>query len=205
MATMNRAWDDRVLQAVYAPILTGKTVGEAVQQAFPNGQIVPVTVGGASGPQRMNVDKLRAANKLLAQGFAMQPGEKKFMVIDAEQNDDLLREVPATSSDFKASFGGEIDENGNIRRLLGWNFVHMELRNAAYLVGAAGLTVDSNGYTRNPFWVKSGIRLGVWQKLRTAIKDQPQKVNTRSVFAGTTVAGTRTQAGRVGIILNSEA
>jgi hypothetical protein len=45
----------------------------------------------------------------------------------------------------------------------------------------------------------------VWRKLRTAIKDQPSKVDTRSVFAGTTVAATRTQAGRVGIILNSEA
>lgn len=203
MATINRAWDDRVLQAIYGNIVSGKD--GTVSTPFPAGQMVPVTTGGASGAQRMNVAKLRAANKLLAQNFAFAPGDKKFMVIDAEQNDDLLSEVPVTSSDFKASFGGEVDENGNVTRLLGWNFIPMELKNADYLVASAGLTVDGSGYTKNPFWVKSGVRMGVWQKLRTAIKDQPSKVNTKSVFAGTTVAGTRTQAGKVGIILNSEA
>lgn len=206
MATINRAWDDRVLQALYAPILAGKTIGEAVAQVFPAGQVIPVTTGGATGPQRMNVEKLKQANKLLAKGFGIMPGEQKFMILDAEQNYDLLGEVPATSSDFVGTYKGKTDDNGNITSLLGWNFIHMELRDANnYLAGASGLTVDSNGYTRTPFWVKSGVRMGVWQKLRTAIKDQPQKVNTKNVFAGTTIAGTRTQAGRVGIILNSEA
>lgn len=202
MATINRAWDDRVLQAIYGNIVSGKD--GTVTTPFPSSQIVPVGTGGASGAQRMNVAKLRAANKMLAQGFAFAPGDKKYMVLDAENNDDLLSEVPATSSDFKASFGGEIDENGNVTRLLGWNFIHMELRNADYMVVDQGLTFDSNGYTKNPFWVKSGVRMGVWRKIRTAVKDQPSKVGTTSVFAGTTVAGTRTQANKVGIILNSE-
>lgn len=201
MATINRAWDDRVLEAAYGPIVSGKD--GTVTTPFPNGQIVPVGTGGASGPQRMNVAKLRQASKYLTQGF-VQPGEQRYMVIDAEQNDDLLSEVPATSSDFKGAFGGEFTD-GMITKLLGWNFIHMELRNPLLRAFNRGLTVDANGYTKNPFWVKSGIRMGVWKKLRTAIKDQPSKVDTRSVFAGTTVAGTRTQAQKVGIILNSEA
>lgn len=203
MATINRAWDDRVLQALYNPIISGKE--GTVSTAFPAAQIVPVTTGGAAGAQRMNVAKLRAANKMLKQQYGQQPGERKFMILDAEQNDDLLGEVPATSADFAASFGGKVDDDGNVTRLLGWNFIHMELRDADYLAVGAGLTVDGNGYTKNPFWVKSGVRMGVWRKLRTAIKDQPSKVDTMSVFAGTTLAGTRTQAGKVGIILNSEA
>ena len=145
---------------------------------------------------------MRAAGKLLDQGLVM-PGEKRFMVLNAEQNDDLLSEVPATSSDFKGAFGGEFVD-GKITKLLGWNFIHLELRNPLLRAMARGLTVDGSGYTKTPFWTKSGVRLNTWQKLRTSIKDQPSKVNTRSVFAGTTAAGTRTQAGKVGLILNSE-
>lgn len=204
VATINRAWDSQILTGAYGPIISGKD--GTTSTVFPSAQIIPVTTGGASGAQRMNVAKLRAATKLLDQGFATDESstEQKFMVIDAEQNDDLLSEVPATSSDFKGAFGGEF-RDGRIMKLLGWNFIHMELRNPRLRAFQRGLTVDGSGYTRNPFWVKSGIRAGVWRKLRTAIKDQPSKVDTRSVFAGTTVAATRTQAGRVGIILNSEA
>lgn len=202
MATVNRAQDDRVLQAIYGNIVSGKE-GTTVTP-FPSSQIVPVTVGGASGPQRFNVAKLRQANKMLAQGFAWAPGDKKYMIIDAEQNDDLLSEVPVTSDEFKNTFKGSTDEDGRVTGLLGWNFIHMELRSADYLVTDQGLTSDSNGYTKNPFWVKSGVRMGIWRKLRTAVKDQPSKVDTTSVFAGTTLGGTRTQAAKVGIILNSE-
>jgi hypothetical protein len=201
MATIHRAWDSAVLEGAYLPMLTGKE--GALSVPLPGTQTVPVTVGGAAGPQRMNVAKLRYANKVLDQGF-VDRSEQRFMVITAEQSDDLLGEVPATSSDFKGAFGGEFVD-GQITRLLGWNFIHMELRNPRLRAFQKGLTVDANGYTRNPFWVRSGIRKGVWRKLRTAIKDQPSKVDTRSVFAGTTVAATRTQAGKTGVILNSEA
>lgn len=202
MGTINRSWDDRILEGIYGNIVSGKD--GTISTPFPNGQIIPVTVGGASGAQRFNVAKLRAANKLITQGYAVQPGDKKFMIIDAEQNDDLLSEIPATSEDFKGSYKGEVNDDGQVTKLLGWNFIHLELKNPLLRAMAAGLTVDGSGYTKNPFWVKSGVRLNIWQKLRTAIKDQPQKVNTRSVFAGTTVAATRTQAAKVGIVLNSE-
>jgi hypothetical protein len=203
MATINRAWDDRALEAIYGPMVTGKD--GTVSTPFPSGNIIPVTTGGGAGtPQRMNVAKLIEADTFLASQFVDTDAEQKFMVIDAQQSKDLLTEVPATSSDFKGAFGGEY-RDGKIQKLLGWNFIHMELRNPLLRVMNRGLTIDGSGYTKNPFWVKSGVRMGAWRKLRTAIKDQPSKVDTRSVFAGTTVAGTRTQAGKVGIILNSEA
>lgn len=200
-ATINRAYDSRVLEAAYGAIISGKD--GTVSTAVPAGQIVPVTVGGASGAQRFNVAKLIEADLILASGF-VDTDEEKFMVIDAQQNKDLLSEVPATSADFKGAYAGTF-VRGKITSLLGWNFIHLELRNPRLRAFKLGLTVDGSGYTKNPFWVKSGIRKGVWQKLRTAIKDQPQKVNTRSVFAGTTMAATRTQAGKVGIVLSSEA
>ena len=152
----------------------------------------------------MNTAKLKAAGLLLDESYATDESstEEKFMILTARDNAALLNEVPATSSDFKGAFGGEW-RDGKLTRLLGWRFIHMELRNPNFTAFKRGLTVDASGFTKNLFWTKSGIRKGVWRKLRTAIKDQPSKVDTRSVFAGTTVGATRTEAGKVGIVLNT--
>lgn len=202
MATIHRAWDSQILAGMYGSMLMGKD--GTITQPLAGGATVPVTVGGASGPQRMNVAKVRAAKVMLGQAFN-DPSDKRYMALSEVQRDDLLNEVQATSGDYSKAFGIRLDADGNLIGILGFNLVNIELRNPSLGAFQRGLTVTSQGYTRNPFWVKSGVRKGVWQKIRTAIKDQPSKVNTRSVFAGTTVAATRTQAGKVGIIENSEA
>ena len=197
---LQRAYDRRILEGFYGNIISGKD--GTTQTAFPAGQIVPVTTGGASGAQRMNIAKLRAANKMLMQGY-VDMTLPRYMVLTAEQNDDLLTEVPATSEDFKGAFGGVVEE-GVLRRLLGWNFIPLELANPA-LVTVPTLSVDGSGYRKTPFWVKGGIRGNFWRRARTSIDPVPNKVLAKQVFAGTTLAATRTQAGRCGIILNSEA
>lgn len=202
MAMMHRIWDSRILEGIYSPMLMGKD--GTITSPFPAGNVVPVTVGGASGPQRMNVQKVRQAKVQLGQAFN-DPSDKRYLALSEVQADDLLNEVQATSGDYAKAFGIRLDGEGNLIGILGFNIVRIELRNPKLLAFQKGLTVTPGGYTRNPFWVRSGIRKGVWQKLRTAIKDQPSKVDVRSVFAGTTVAATRTQAGKVGIIENSEA
>lgn len=203
MATMHRAWDSKVLEAAYGPMLMGKDGTTTVP--FPASMVVPATTGGSSGVQRMNVRKVRAAKTILDQAFN-EDEDKRYMVLSAIQADDLLDEVQATSGDYAKAFGIRMDADGKLIGILGFNIKRLELRNPRLRAFQKGLTVTSSGnLTRNPFWVHSGIRKGVWKKLRTAIKDQPSKVDTRSVFAGTTVAATRTQAGKVGIIENSEA
>ncbi len=202
MATMHRAWDSRVLEGMYGPMLTGKE--GTVSTPFPNSMVVPVGTGGASGAQRMNVAKIRAAKTLLGQNFN-DPSDKRYMALSEVQADDLLNEVQATKEDYAKAFGVRLDAEGNLIGILGFNIVRIELRNPKLQVVQKGLTVTAGtNYTRNPFWVRSGVRKGVWRKLRTEIKDQPSKVDTTSVFAGTTVAATRTEAGKVGIIENSE-
>lgn len=199
-ATINRAIDRRILEGIYGSVVTGKD--GTIVTPFPSGMIVPVATGGASGPQRMNLAKLRAANKLLAQNY-VDLMEKKFIALTAEQMDDLLSEVPVTSSDFKGTFGGEF-RDGWITKLLGWNIVPMELANTM-LGPVVASTLDGSGYRKNPFWVKSGVVANFWQRKRTSIDPVPTKVLSRQIFAGTTLAATRTQPGKVGIILNSEA
>lgn len=203
MATIHRAWDSRILEGMYGSMLMGKEGSTSVP--FGAGMVVPVTTGGASGAQRMNVAKVRAAKVLLGQNFN-DATDKRFLALSEVQADDLLSEVQATHADYAKTFGVRVDGEGNLIGLLGFNIVRIELRNPDLLAFQKGLTVTAGtNYTRNPFWTYSGIRKGVWKKLRTAIKDQPSKVDVRSVFAGTTMAATRTQAGKVGIIENSEA
>lgn len=200
VATINRAKDRRILEGFYGSIISGKD--GTVTTAFPGGQIVPVATGGV-GAQRMNTAKLRAANKLLAQGFA-DMSMPRYMVLTAEQNDDLLTEVPATSADFAASFKGRVNDAGQLTGMLGFTFIPMELANP--LLGpVAALSLDGSGYRKTPFWVKGGLLANYWQRLRAKTGELPERKFALGALWGTTLAATRTQAGLSGIILNSEA
>jgi hypothetical protein len=199
-AVINRAKDRRILEGIYGNVISGRD--GTVVTPFPATMIVPAATGGASGAQRMNVAKVRAATKLMAKAF-VDLTEPRFMALTAEQMDDLLSEIPVVNADFKAAFGGQVNEEGQITRLLGWNLIPMELSNP-FLGTVAALSVDSNGYRKTPFWVKSGVRVNFWQRLRTSLDPIPTKVLSRQVFAGTTLAATRTQDGKVGYIENSE-
>lgn len=198
--TIARGRIRRVFEGFYGPIISGKS--GLTSTPFPNGQVIPVTTGGASGAQRMNVAKLIEADTLLTTGYALPEGTEieKFMVLTAKDNAQLLSEVPATSADFKGAYAGEF-VNGKIRRLLGWTFLHIELDNPL-LTTIPDLATDGSGYRKNPFWVKPGIRGNNWQKLRTMVDRLPGKLGSTQVFAGTTAAATRTQAAQSGVILN---
>lgn len=195
--TINRAIDQRILEGFYGSVISGKE--GTITTAFPGGQVIPVTTGGAAGNQKMNVAKLIAANKLLAQGYVDEELEK-WMVLTADDAAQLLNEVPATSSDFKGAFGGEF-RDGKVMRLLGWNFKHLELDNPM-LGPVQALATDGSGFRKTPFWVKGGVVANFWQRSRTEIDKRPDKLGSVQVLAGTTVSATRTQAGMSGVILN---
>ncbi|HQS69739.1 MAG: hypothetical protein B7Y36_08245 [Novosphingobium sp. 28-62-57] len=201
--TINRAKTRRILEGFYGPIISGKE-GTTVT-AFPSGQIIPATTGGASGALKMNTMKLRAANKLLTQGYADEEemnGIVRYMVLTADDNDALLSEVPATSSDFKGAFGGEF-VNGKIMRMLGWQFIHLELDNPM-LTTIPDLATDGSGFRKTPFWIKEGVRGNWWQESRTMVDPLPQKLGSVQVFAGTTLAASRLEPEMSGIILNAK-
>lgn len=197
VGVLNRARMRRILEGFYGPIISGKS--GTVVTPFPGGNVIPVTEGGASGAQKMNTKKLRGANKMLTEAYV--PDEMpRYMALTADDNDALLGEVPATSSDFKGAFGGEF-RDGKIIRLLGWNFIHVELDNPL-LQTIPDLATDGSGYRKTPFWVKGGIRANFWQRLRTEVGKIPEMQFSMGHFAGTTLAATRTQPGMSGQILN---
>lgn len=197
-ATISRARDQRILEGFYGPIISGKD--GTTSTAFPGGQTVAVTTGGAAGNQKFNVAKIRAATKLLAQNY-VDLELPRYMVLTADDNDALLQEIPVTSEDFKASYKGEVDEYGRVTRLLGWQFIYLELDNT--LLGTVpALATDGSGFRKTPFWVQGGLVLNYWQRIRTMLDPMPGKLGSVQMFAGMTGAASRTQAGMSGIILN---
>ena len=199
VGTINRAKDRRILEGFYGSIISGKE--GTVSTPFPAAQVIAVTEGGAAGAQKINVAKLIAADKLLAQNY-VDPMLEKWMVLTADDNAQLLTEVPATSADFKASYAGEVMK-GKLQTLLGWRFIHMELDNPM-LGSIPALATDGTGYRKTPFWVKPGLVANFWQRSRTMIDPLPQKLGSVQVFAGTTLTATRTQPGMAGILLNQK-
>lgn len=202
-ATVNRARDTRILEGFYSPIISGKD--GLTSTPFPGSQVVPVTEGGAAGAQKMNTAKLIAADKMLTQGYALEDEDEdlvKWMVLTADDNAQLLTEVPATSADFKATYAGEV-RRGKLVTLLGWSFIHLELDNPM-LDTIPDLATDGSGYRKTPFWAHGGLALNYWQRLRTMIDPMPGKLGSVQVFAGMTGGASRTQPGMSGQILNQK-
>lgn len=201
-AAVNRYWDDQALKALYGSMITGKE-GTTIS-ALPGSAILPATIGGAAGNQRMNTQKLRAATNYLLDNDNDLDMEEKFIVLSQEQAEDLTREVPTTSSDYATAYMGQFDmKTGYHTRLLGWNIITLNMKSSLYT--AQPLTVDGGGLRRNPFWVGSGLCKGEWDRLFARVDEMPTKRYSTQYYADSCVNVTRTQIGKTGIILNSEA
>ena len=197
-ATIARGRDQRILEGFYGPIISGKS--GTISTALPAGQTIAVTTGGAAGAQKFNTAKLRAALKLLIQGYA-DPEAPRYMVLTADDNDQLLQEITVTSGDFKPSYKAEVNDAGQVTKCLGWTFLYCELDNLL-LDTIPALSTDGSGYRKTPFWVKGGLVGNEWQHLRQSLDYRPDKLLSAQMFAGTTLAASRTQAGLSGVILN---
>lgn len=200
-ATLKRARMQRALEGFFGPIISGKH--GTVVTPFPSAAEIAVTTGGASGAQPLNTKKVRAAKLYLDEGF--NPRElKRYMVTTAEDQDALLDEIQATDDNFKKSFGVKYDEDGTITGMMGFHFIPVELDDPM-LASIPALATNGSGHRRNPFWVKGGLVGNYWQRLRSEVGKIPELEFNLGTFGGTTLAATRTQAGRCGIILNKKA
>ena len=174
--------DDIIIDAFDGTSKTGTNGGTST--TFDSGMEVAV---GATG---LTVAKLRAARKLLLENHVDLKSEMPLIAVTAQQMDDLLGETEVTSADFsavKALVSGEVDT------FMGFKFIHTE-----------GLDVDGSSYRKCPFWVPSGMHMGMWNGLETKIDERADKEYTVQVFMRMTVGACRTQEGKVGRILCAE-
>lgn len=197
-ATLNRGTDDAIIGGVFGTAQTGAK--GTVLTAFDTNNVVPVNQGAGSNTN-LSIKKLAVANEILRANFVDVDEDELWMAITASQNRALLGELEATSKDYAAT-GSEI-RDGKINRLFGFNFAHIELGNP--LLQNSSLTVDGSGFRKVPFWAKSGIFVGFWERDFASIDQLPQKHFSSQVYARRQVAATRTEEGKVGYILCNEA
>lgn len=198
VATINRAKDDSFFAGFFGNMLTGSGPAGLVNTPFPAGNVVANDVGGVAGtPCGINVAKVKASAKLLGQQFN-DADEEAYMVVTADDKDQLLNEALFINIDFGAA-GNEL-QNGKLRKLMGFEFIEMESENP--LFWNAALLDAGGGVRKTPFWKKSGMASYAWWENKTSLDPLPQKHQSIQVYASTCVGCTRTDSGKVGQILN---
>lgn len=162
VAAANRKFDDRIGAAFFANAQTGEQGGTSTPFDTTN-QVVSVNVGGTNSG--LNVAKLERGRRILLSTEALNSDnpEPLYVGITAQDHESLLNEIQVISTDFNAEV--VYDENGIIRKWRGFNFIHSE---RPWITTTA--TDDQSGSSRQlPMWIKSGMHLGIWNDIETAI------------------------------------
>lgn len=163
-----RREDKSILEAVYATSTTGETAGSTA--AFgttittSGGQNVSVSQGAAAATN-LTVAKLREVMRTFLRNKVDVTREQIVGILDSKAHDSLLGETQATSMDFNTK---PVLEEGTIRRFMGIDFVVIEEVNTI----CAGTDDASGSSTGIPFFVPSGMYLGIWQDINTKISQR---------------------------------
>lgn len=163
-----RADDATLLGAMFATATTGETAASTVSfgttTTASGGQNVAVATG-AAGATKLTVAKLREVVRTFIANKVDIDREQIWGCLDAANHDSLLGETQVTSMDFQTK---PILEDGRIKRFMGINFVIVQEVNTI----CAGTDDTTTAATGIPFWVPSGIYLGVWQDMNTVISQR---------------------------------
>lgn len=202
-AGMGRAIDDEIIWGILNTNATGEngTTYTGLLSAYNSGSQVVGGSVGASANTGLNVAKLRAV-KQTAMAAEIDPDQEEiWMLISSRQHDNLLNEIQIASKDYNSV---PVMENGMVRKFLGINF-----RVTERIPGAARFNTAINGsvsgYTTGSIWlcpwfVKSGVVLGVWSDINSAFDRRPDKNNAMQVLIKATAGATRTEELKCGLV-----
>lgn len=197
VAALNRNITNAIIGGIFGTAQTGRK--GTILTPFDTNNIVPVNEGGG-GNVGLTIDKLSAAQEIMTANFVDLDEEELWMAITAKQQRQLLKEMETTNKDYGAT-GMELAE-GKLRKLYGFNFEVVELSNPRY--PNAGLTLDGSGYRKIPFWAKSGMFVGFWEREFSDVVRMPTKNYSTQVYLRNQVAASRTEEGKVGYVLCTE-
>lgn len=200
----NRSKDAGFLTGFYGDLITGKT--GTTLNAFPAGNIVPVTHDGAGGatPIGMKVAKLRRARRIFAQNF-VDMDQQFYVALTSLQIEQLTEDAKAINKDFADAVKPVWSEDGkSLISVAGFQIEEIELGNPLF-GDAAALTLDGSGYRKIPFWTADGMVEAVWENLFTSVDPLPTMHFSAQVYSRHKRVYSRTDQNRCGIILCSEA
>jgi hypothetical protein len=187
-AAFGRAKDDVILDAMFATAKTGELA--ATSTAFgttvttSGGQNVAVAFGSAAA-NNLTVAKLKEVVKTFMVNNVDLDREQITGALGAKEHDSLLAEIQVTSMDYQTR---PVLEEGRIKRFMGINFV--QTQEVLRLQGTDDAAGSSTGI---PFWVASGMHLGVWSDettnitQRTDLKLQPWQIYKDMIIGATRI------------------
>jgi len=191
---MGRAKDDVIIGGFFSTAKTGELAGSSV--AWNNtltaagGQNVSVQQG-AAGATNLTVAKLREVVKTFLQNNVDIDREQITGALNAKAHDALLGEMQITSLDYQTK---PVLEEGRIRRFMGINFVLTE-EVTAICTGTDDLAGTSVGI---PFWVNSGMHLGVWIDTNTNITQRTDlKLQPWQIYMDMMIGATRIEEKKI--------
>jgi hypothetical protein len=205
MMAMGRKMDDIAIASALGTSYAGKEGGTPV--VMPDSQKIGAFNGStASG---LNVKTLRAVKKKFSQNEV--DSDDLYMIVSAEQIDNLLGETEVTSSDYAAI---KALVNGEVNTFMGFNFIRIErlpvttaIQNFDASNGAvSGVGPDTilAGARRCIAMTRSGILLALGADVSGRVDELPQKHYTKQVYASMSMGGTRLEEEKIVEVLVTE-
>lgn len=207
---LGRAMDDEIITALLGNAYSGKSGATSVP--LPDAQKLGAFDGSTTSGSALNVKTLRAAKKLFHQN---ETGDSPlFMLVAAEQIDDLLGETEVTSSDFAVI---KALVNGDVNTFMGFNFIRSERLAAlgsnlttynpvtgSTTSGSDTLNVSSNTYRRCIAFQKEGIILAMSKEVNAKMDVLPDKHYATQIYACMGLGATRLEDEKVVEIICKE-
>ncbi len=178
---LGRAMDDEIITSFFGTAKTGEN--GSTDTVFATASQTVLQGVGSTGATGLNIAKLREAKRILMANEVDIDNEQLFVVITAQQHDDLLNEAQAISLDYNTR---PVLVDGKITAFMGFNFVHCER-----------LPVDGDTYRRVPAYAKSGMHLGMYNDINTQISTRDDKGYATQVYVKGTFGATRTEEKKV--------
>lgn len=150
--------EDVILAGIFGDAYEGELGGTVIP--FPSSQVIGKTVqsGAGTGSVGLNLAKIKASRKLFAANGHDFAVEEPYLILSAEQIDDLSEEIQLTSADYRQEAGPQFSRDGKLTKV--WNHWFIEFQNLPTKTSGSDLV------QRIPVYCKSGVHLGVWQDVK---------------------------------------
>lgn len=187
VAAINRHKDSVVLSAMFGSASTGKNgTGPAATFDTTNMRV-------AAGSANMTVAKLVEAKEKLIKYENDLDAETPFVAMTEKQWKSLMNDMKLISGDYNSN---KPLLKGTVEEYVGFRIITMSSTRLSYLSGSD---------RRCPFWVPSGVYLGMWDNMVSDIyEDKSYRGRTYMVYASCSMAATRLDEKKVGDILCTE-
>lgn len=186
---MGRAMDDEIISALFGDAKTGEAGGTTTSFLSGNQVAVNFGAGAACG---LTVAKLKEARRLLMANEVDFDTETPYIAVTAKQDYDLLQEAQVVNMDYNTR---PVLVDGRIQSFLGFKFIDIQR-----------LSLDGSSYRRIPVWVKSGMHLGMWEDVKTDVRQRGDLEGLPwQVYAYGTFGATRLEEKKIVEIKCSEA